>query len=84
MFEPNAAPMWTRVKHGIENLLMNLWRSGALQGSKTDEAYHVQVGLGTTMTAQDIADGRLIIQVMLAMVRPSEFVVITLQRRVMP
>ena len=63
-----------------ENFLTNLWKQGALTGSKPNEAFSVNVGLGSTMTAEDILEGYLKITVLVAVVRPAEFIVITFQR----
>jgi phage tail sheath protein FI len=76
VFEPNDRNTWTRVKTLISNFLTNLWRDGALAGATPKEAYFVKVGLGETMTAQDILEGKLIIQVGLAAVRPAEFIIL--------
>lgn len=76
VFEPNDRNTWTRVKTLISNFLTNLWRDGALAGATPKEAFFVNVGLGETMTAQDILEGKLIIQVGLAAVRPAEFIVL--------
>lgn len=76
VFEPNDATLWLKVKGMIESYLYTLWERGALAGSKPDQAYYVNVGLGQTMTAQDVLEGRLIIDIGIAAVRPAEFVVL--------
>jgi uncharacterized protein len=76
VFEPNDAGTWVKVKAMIENFLIVQWRAGALAGAKTDDAFYVRVGLGTTMTAQDILEGRMIIEIGMAVVRPAEFIVL--------
>lgn len=76
VFEPNDATTWLKVKGMIEGYLYGLWEKGALQGSKPESAYYVHVGLGRTMTPQDILDGRLIVEVGIAAVRPAEFIVL--------
>jgi len=81
VFEPNDANTWTRVRAMIVNYLTDKWRDGALAGAKPDDAFFVQCGLGTTMTQQDINEGRLIIQVGLAMVRPAEFIVLRFEQK---
>ena len=81
-FERNDAGTWTMVEMMITNFLTTLWRSGALAGATQREAFAVHVGLGRTMTAQDLADGRLIVEVLLAVVRPAEFHVIRLEQMV--
>lgn len=76
VFEPNDANTWVKVQAMIENFLTTLWRQGALQGVKPEHAFYVSVGLGKTMTALDILEGRLIIAIGLAAVRPAEFIII--------
>lgn len=75
-FEPNDANTWVKVQAMIENFLTVQWRAGALQGIKPEHAFYVAVGLGKTMTALDILEGRMIIEVGLAVVRPAEFIVL--------
>ncbi|RAI84831.1 phage tail sheath family protein [Algoriphagus yeomjeoni] len=76
VFEPNDANTWLRAKTMIENFLSKLWRDGALAGAKPEEAFFVRVGLGQTMSAQDILEGRLIIEIGMAAVRPAEFIIL--------
>ncbi|PPK87926.1 hypothetical protein CLV84_0885 [Neolewinella xylanilytica] len=76
VFEPNDANTWLRVRGMIENFLNLQWRAGALQGAKAEEAYRVAIGLGQTMTAQDVLAGRMIVDISLAPVRPAEFIVL--------
>lgn len=76
VFEPNDRGTWVRVRATIENFLTVQWRQGALAGATTQQAYFVKVGLGETMTAQDILEGRLVIEVGIAVVRPAEFIVL--------
>jgi len=76
VFEPNDANTWVRVQAMIENFLNTLWRQGALQGIKPEHAFYVAVGLGKTMTALDILEGRMLIEIGMAAVRPAEFIVL--------
>ena len=76
VFEPNDAKTWLRVKSMIENFLVKLWRDGAMAGATPDEAFFVKVGLGQTMTPRDILEGRMIVEVGLAAVRPAEFIIL--------
>jgi phage tail sheath protein FI len=76
VFEANTANTWIRVQTMIENFLNQQWQDGALAGSKPEEAYYVSVGLNKTMSAQDILEGRMIIEVGMAAVRPAEFIVL--------
>ncbi|MFA6040432.1 MAG: phage tail sheath C-terminal domain-containing protein [Methylophilus sp.] len=76
VFEPNDANTWVRLQAMVENFLTTLWRQGALQGVKPEHAFYVAVGLGKTMTPLDILEGRLIVEVGLAAVRPAEFIIL--------
>ena len=76
VFEPNDINTWVKVQAMIENFLTVLWRQGALQGIKPEHAFYVAVGLGKTMTALDILEGRMIIEIGMAAVRPAEFIII--------
>lgn len=76
VFEPNDKNTWNRVKGTISNFLTNLWKDGALTGDKPEQAFFVKVGLNETMTAQDILEGKLIVQIGMAAVRPAEFIVL--------
>lgn len=75
VFEPNAEPLWARVKRTITNFLTTVWRNGALEGTKPEEAFFVKCD-NTTMTQDDIDNGRLIVVIGVAPVRPAEFVII--------
>jgi len=81
VFEPNDASTWLKVKGMIESYLYSLWEQGALQGSKPESAYFVNVGLGRTMTAQDILNGLLIVEIGIAAVRPAEFIILRFSHR---
>jgi len=81
VFEPNDANTWVKIKAMIENYLTIYWRSGALAGAKTDEAFFANVGLGETMTAADILDGLLIVEIGMAVVRPAEFVILRISHK---
>jgi uncharacterized protein len=76
VFEPNDANTWVKVRAMIENFLTLQWRAGALQGSKPEQAFFVRVGLGQTMTPDDVLNGRLIVEIGMAVVRPAEFIVL--------
>lgn len=76
VFEPNDANTWTRVKGMIDNYLTNLWRVGALQGAKPEDAFYTAVGLNQTMTQEDVLNGLLIVEIGLAVVRPAEFIIL--------
>jgi phage tail sheath protein FI len=74
VFEPNDANTWVKVQGMLENFLTTLWRRGALQGAKPEHAFYVAVSLGKTMTALDILQGRMIVEIGMAVVRPAEFI----------
>jgi uncharacterized protein len=76
VFEPNDGNTWTKMKGMIENFLNGLWADGALAGTSPKDAFYVKVGLGQTMDAQDILEGRLIVEIGMAVVRPAEFVIL--------
>jgi uncharacterized protein len=75
VFEPNAEPLWARVRRSITNFLTLVWRNGALEGTKPEEAFFVKCDR-TTMTQTDIDQGRLICLVGVAPVKPAEFVIV--------
>lgn len=76
VFEPNDANTWIRARAMIENFLILQWRAGALAGAKPEQAFYVRVGLGQTMSALDILEGRMIIEIGMAVVRPAEFIIL--------
>lgn len=76
VFEPNAPQTWVNVKGMIDNYLNSLWNDGALVGSKANDAFFVQIGLGQTMSAQDILEGRMIVKIGYAPSRPAEFIIL--------
>jgi len=75
VFEPNAEPLWARVKRSVSNFLTLVWRNGALEGTKPEEAFFVKCDK-TTMTETDREQGRLIVLVGVAPVKPAEFVIV--------
>jgi phage tail sheath protein FI len=76
VFDPNTIGTWVKVQAMIENYLFLKWREGALAGSKPEQAYYVRVGLGTTMTSLDILEGRMNVEIGMAVARPAEFIVL--------
>lgn len=81
VFEPNTSETWLKVSSMIDSFLYGLYQQGALAGAKAKEAYYVHVGLGTTMDAQDIREGRMIVEIGLAVVRPAEFIVLKFSQK---
>ena len=80
VFEPNSATLWNRVTRTIEAFLATCWRDGALAGSSPAEAFFVECG-PTTMTQDDIDNGRLICQIGIAPVKPAEFVIFRITQK---
>lgn len=76
VFETNDANTWVKVRGMIENYLTQKWREGALAGATVKEAFFVKCGLGTTMIAQDILEGRMNVEIGMAVVRPAEFIIL--------
>ncbi|OGQ94550.1 MAG: phage tail protein [Deltaproteobacteria bacterium RIFOXYD12_FULL_57_12] len=76
VFEPNDANTWVKVRGMIENYLVQKWREGALAGATPKEAFFVKCGLGVTMNSQDILEGRMNVEIGMAVVRPAEFIIL--------
>lgn len=81
VFEPNDANTWINMKCMIENFLRSVWKRGGLAGATPEDAFEVHVGLGDTMTGDDILEGILRITVLVAISRPAEFIEITFQQQ---
>jgi phage tail sheath protein FI len=80
VFEPNSEATWARVRQSVSNFLTSVWRSGALEGNKPDEAFFVKCDR-TTMSQDDIDNGRLICVIGIAPVEPAEFVIFRIQQK---
>lgn len=80
-FQPNAAPTWASVAAAIESFLHQLWAAGGLVGSNPADAYQVQVGLGSTMTSEDVLNGIMRVQIMVAVAHPAEFIAISVEQQ---
>ena len=80
VFEPNDELLWIRVKRTIEVFLEGVWRSGALAGGTAAEAFFVDIG-PSTMSKDDIDNGRLICVIGVAPVKPAEFVIFRLTQK---
>ena len=79
VFEPNGEALWARVRTTVSDFLFNEWQSGPLLGSRPEEAYSVRCDR-STMTQNDIDNGRLVIEVGVAPVRPAEFVIVRISQ----
>ncbi len=82
VFEPNDANTWVKLRSMIENYLMQKFREGAMFGTAPDKAFFVHCGLGTTMTQQDILEGRLSIIIGLALNRPAEYIILKVDQKI--
>ena len=80
VFEPNDEPLWAQVRRSIVNFLIRVWKSGALMGLTQDEAFFVKCDR-TTMTQDDIDNGRLVCYIGIAPVKPAEFVIFRISQK---
>lgn len=81
VFAPNVGNTWVTVTAMVSNFLQDLWAQGGLMGAKASDAFTVQCGLGSTMTAQDILEGYMIVQVTLQVTHPAEFIELTFKQK---
>lgn len=81
VFEPNDANTWAAVKSMISSFLTSVWKEGGLQGAQAADAFQVDIGLGSTMTPEDLLNGFMNVTVKVAVVHPAEFIVITFQQQ---
>lgn len=81
VFEPNVKNTWVTIKSMISNFLTGIWKRGGLAGASPEDAFGVFVGLGETMTPEDILEGQLNVTVLVAISRPAEFIEITFQQQ---
>ena len=80
VFKPNDATTWNTCTGMIKSFLRTIWTNGGLQGATADDAFTVLVGLGKTMTPQDILAGIMRVSVKVAVVHPAEFIIITYEQ----
>jgi phage tail sheath protein FI len=80
VFEPNDEPLWAQVRRTIASFLIGIWRNGALMGLTQDEAFFVKCDR-TTMTQDDIDNGRLVCYIGVAPVKPAEFVIFRISQK---
>lgn len=81
VFEPNTANTWVTMKGMISNFLTSVWKRGGLAGTSPADAFEVYVGLGETMTPEDILEGILRVTIKVALIRPAEFIELTFQQQ---
>ncbi|HEX2580467.1 MAG TPA: phage tail sheath C-terminal domain-containing protein [Dongiaceae bacterium] len=80
VFAPNDGKTWVAVTAMISSFLQEVWNQGGLLGATAQEAFSVTCGLGSTMTAKDVLEGHMIVQVKLQMLRPAEFIELTFEQ----
>ena len=81
VFEPNVSSTWVTIKSMASNFLTGIWKRGGLAGASPEDAFSVSVGLGETMTPEDILEGMLRVTILVALSRPAEFIEITFQQQ---
>lgn len=81
VFEPNDANTWSGVKSMISSFLNGIWKAGGLQGAQAADAFSVDIGLGSTMTGEDLLNGYMRVSVKVAVVHPAEFIVISFEQQ---
>lgn len=81
VFSPNDENTWAALQSMISSFLTGVWQDGGLQGASPADAFSVSVGLGTTMTADDLLNGYLRVTVKAAVVHPAEFIVISFEQQ---
>jgi hypothetical protein len=81
VFAANDANTWVSVVSMVNNFLENLWARGGLMGASPQEAFSVSCGLGSTMSAQDVLEGYMVVQVLVQMIHPAEFIELTFKQK---
>ena len=77
---PNDEATWATAVTAVTSVLEGLWAKGEIAGATPAEAFTVVCGLGSTMTAQDFLEGCMIVQITLTMLRPAEFIELTIKQ----
>ena len=78
---PNDTKTWASVVAAVSGFLQQLWAGGGLMGATAQEAFAVNCGVGATMTAQDVLEGDMIVQVLVALVHDGEFIDLTFKQK---
>jgi Bacteriophage tail sheath protein len=81
VFEPNNKNTWEAVKSMISSFLTSVWKDGGLLGATPADAFSVDCGLGTTMTADDLLNGFMNVMIKVCVVRPAEFIVLSFEQQ---
>lgn len=81
VFEPNTSQTWIKIRASLVNFLTGMWRQGTLVGTSPTQAFEIQLGLGSTMSPQDVLDGIMRLSIKVAISRPAEFIEITFEQK---
>jgi len=81
VFAPNVSSTWVSVNSMISSFLTGLWAQGGLVGPKASDSFNVLVGLGSTMTQDDIENGVMRVEIKVALSHPAEFILLTFQQQ---
>ncbi len=81
VFEPNTSQTWIKIRTSLVNFLTLMWKQGTLVGSSPTQAFDVALGLGSTMSSEDVMEGIMRISVRVAISRPAEFIEITFEQK---
>lgn len=81
VFQPNTDQTWSLVTSMVTSFLTQQWNQGALAGSTAAASFNVAIGLGLTMTANDILLGNMILSVRVAISHPAEFITINISQK---
>lgn len=82
VFKPNVHNTWVEVRTNIESYLFGLFQQGAFAGTVPETSYQVLIGVGETMTDEDVLNGYMRVSIMVAPVRPAEFIVLTFSQMI--
>lgn len=80
VFAPNDANTWVSIKAMIESFLTQVWKEGGLMGASPADAFQVSVGLGSTMTGDDVLNGIVRVTAKVSLIHPAEYIVITFEQ----
>ena len=81
IFQPNDKNTWEAITSVISSFLTTIWKEGGLMGATPVAAFSVKCGLGVTMTSDDVLNGWLRVTIMVCVVRPAEYIVITFEQQ---
>lgn len=81
VFEPNTSNTWVKVKTMITAFLTNIWKAGGLAGGKAEDAFEVNIGVNITMTPLEVAEGIMIVEVILVPPRPAEVIILRVSQK---